>query len=856
MAHLDKCRALRYGYQSRRARLDALKAPPQLPAEPLPTINWTSISDAATLEVCRAYLDEQWKLLDQCLAAWEAHDDYGGMKIGWPVEKAKMGEMEVLRDILGWVLRKLDEQVEVVENGEGWWGKAPFLGDKQARQWEKSQWRENEEEMRSVSTGEMGVQAAGGDAVEEVMEERRRKCVALLRVLLRRPIGAPAEEAKPVENLFTLWRDSNGPLLGYPGAHIVARQISELCTPRRAPTKVELANMQRQAQAVREFLLIRLMAKHTHLTGTARKCKSLDEFFDSARIRTPDLRALALAFAQPGNGDWLDACADQYIAEMEPENADLVDCERVQICGRWLYNYTGSSAARRNSWLLFPQLITTNTTLAAAIGLCRTWPEFSSLITLATTGQLLGCGRSWRLPPLCNEYRAQTLVQRLQRNGLVGYYCKPALGPAMIAKVTKHTHAAVETRNLIAGLLGRSEEGTRRFLALADTWRHRIVLWARDGRTGEMLYQPPEDECWLMRSLAPGASAWKVMSAFDESMKAKIEDSRPWKFVADDCVDVVLWSRSDSGIDLAAFLGEVEGVLATALRVHSWLAALAPTVDVLGRDAAHESGATCARAQLAASINTRLAVLHTVEPFPRPLPDYVVATPPPGPSPFWATVATEAAAAVAMAETIAATKPAANPLEARLFATMATVQLLCASHPFRAAAKKSQFPNLLDNTRRAAEAPVHAACVLRWGDTVIKPALLQDPVQDLAGLDGTIAPSWTLPSALASPSTIPPLPAPLPETTFTSTLSFTALPDRPRAYAFTDAQGRIWDWTLPVLSPPSEEERAWMRVWMNEVTVGARTREECLQLTVFAVMKYSREACVEWGLGFVGVAKE
>ena len=92
-----------------------------------------------------------------------------------------------------------------------------------------------------------------------------------------------------------------------------------------------------------------------------------------------NLSASAEAVGQSSQGSYVD------FGEIDDEAQFKVKKVKVKICGRSIWNYPSEKSMARGGWLQF-SIIAKDSTLADAMGLCRSWDELFSLSVIAIYG--------------------------------------------------------------------------------------------------------------------------------------------------------------------------------------------------------------------------------------------------------------------------------------------------------------------------------------------------------------------------------------------------------------------------------------------------------------------------------------
>ncbi|KAK8177488.1 hypothetical protein IWX90DRAFT_447605 [Phyllosticta citrichinensis] len=210
--------------------------------------------------------------------------------------------------------------------------------------------------------------------------------------------------------------------------------------------------------------------------------------------------------AQDGHGTRVD------FGDFDDSGQYVVRKIRVKVCGKWIYNYPSNKAMTRRGWMQF-SIIAKDCSLEDAIHLCKSWDEFFELSALALHKYFpAGAWGTWG---------DDHFVKHLMYLGFFTYYKFDGADEVTGHRQTprhapgRRQHAALEARNFICGHVKRDDPVSRRFIQHLALMSNRLVLFARDVKTGRVLVQPPRVELWLLRQKngfgRANRSEWKVL---------------------------------------------------------------------------------------------------------------------------------------------------------------------------------------------------------------------------------------------------------------------------------------------------------------------------------------------------------
>lgn len=100
----------------------------------------------------------------------------------------------------------------------------------------------------------------------------------------------------------------------------------------------------------------------------------------------------------------------------------------------------------------------------------------------------------------------------------------------------------MEMRNFICIEMNR-DATTRRFIQYLSMQTHRLVVLARDAKTGRVVVKPPEEELWMIRNRDDphDDDDWKAVKKFDETFFEEMEQYREWSFGFSSYYDIIIW---------------------------------------------------------------------------------------------------------------------------------------------------------------------------------------------------------------------------------------------------------------------------------------------------------------------------
>ncbi|KAH6603838.1 mfs allantoate [Trichoderma cornu-damae] len=364
---------------------------------------------------------------------------------------------------------------------------------------------------------------------------------------------------------------------------------------RTAPmTDEEIESAIGDIREIKLLLFCRLLLAQASLLPAALRAGSVQQLLGDAEVVDSDLRDLCLKLEDPSLQQIRDACADFARGEEAEEDADGVsdDSEaededdtfadmmadndryrhlhtndwlldkllgrkpkpsrqkatsasqksRVTICGKSVWNHASDKAMSRDGWLQF-SIIAKDCDLKHAIQLCRNWAEFSDLNLLTL----------WQYFPASNwaSWANNRLIQQLQELQFFPYFVDlDAQQHSRHFQVggrsrIRRQHDIVETRNIIAGHMKRSDPITRRFLQYLTMRTGELLVLVRDGKTGRVITAPPEEHLWTYRRKhgigRASKNEWNVVLEVGPEYFDMTDTLREWRFGFHDYYDVFIW---------------------------------------------------------------------------------------------------------------------------------------------------------------------------------------------------------------------------------------------------------------------------------------------------------------------------
>lgn len=111
---------------------------------------------------------------------------------------------------------------------------------------------------------------------------------------------------------------------------------------------------------------------------------------------------------------------------------------------------------------------------------------------------------------------------------------------------TGRQHMFFEARPFICGQMRRHDPITRRFLQYMSMISSEVLILARDGKSGKILLQPPEEQHWLKRGKSgigrAAKNEWTIVQSIGTRFFEEMDAKRTWSLSFDDYTDVYVWS--------------------------------------------------------------------------------------------------------------------------------------------------------------------------------------------------------------------------------------------------------------------------------------------------------------------------
>ncbi|KAI4730719.1 hypothetical protein E4T49_01497 [Aureobasidium sp. EXF-10728] len=393
----------------------------------------------------------------------------------------------------------------------------------------------------------------------------------------------------------------------------------------------EIDTLMKQIPDIKQLLFCRLLLGYASLLPAALRAENVEEFLADPSITNAEFRDLCLKMEQPGLQQLRDACADLGREDDEPEDDDntpaasttapagrtkftsrpmypvknvktkrekelkekreqtMVDNMdsttfvdfgdvddqqqyhikkiRVKVCGRFIYNYPSEKAMSRGGWLQF-SVIAKDCSLFQAVSLARSWDEFFEL-------NILTCNHYFPAAQWASWIRS-IMHEQLLQVGFIPYYQMDQAHHMTSHHQTgsrahgqRRTHHAVETRNFVCAHMKRNDPVTRRWIQYAVMESYKMAIMVRDGRTGNVIVEPPDEHKWLIRTKSGVGRAsraeWQIVKEIDEEFWDTIDRSRKWHLGFKDYYDIVVWDI-ESGEHYSSLYNSIQELLIRALR--------------------------------------------------------------------------------------------------------------------------------------------------------------------------------------------------------------------------------------------------------------------------------------------------
>ena len=386
---------------------------------------------------------------------------------------------------------------------------------------------------------------------------------------------------------------------GIKGGMVAGTIESPIATMGRVPAMPmgEVEKILTEVAEIKLLLFSRMLLSRATVLPAALRAETVEDFLRDPEVPTAELRDICLKVEQPSLQQIRHACADffrgdaeeEYSPEDEVDDAPdapvarlksghmpakwrsrreeaadapkkamqglkedgrtLVDfgsiedgtfkkrLDRVKVCGKTIYNYPSENAMARGGWLHF-SIIAKNASLFDAISLCRNWSEFWELNVLTVFRYFpVPHWEQWCGNRIKQQMLQLAFIPYLQYDGAEEMTIKRQAGGGMQGP---KIHAEWQFKNLMAAHIQRNSAVSRRFIQYLAMQTAHVVLLVRDAKTGAILVEPPEEECWLVREKAGFGRAsktdWKVHQSVGEDLFQKLsgKDGREWNFSFND----------------------------------------------------------------------------------------------------------------------------------------------------------------------------------------------------------------------------------------------------------------------------------------------------------------------------------
>lgn len=348
---------------------------------------------------------------------------------------------------------------------------------------------------------------------------------------------------------------------------------------------------------IKTLLFCRTLLSHATLLPAALRAKNVEEFLSDPEIADSDLRDLCLKVEQPNLQALRDACADfargdnpeppppeeevesLSTAEILRRNLMYGDLDemnlftammsglarritavessslnsgsgkeakgkrmKITLCGKAIWNHASESAMARDGWLQF-SIMAKDCTFNDAVSLCRNWDEFFELQTLVL----------WQFFPSAKwaSWSQNALHEQLLHMGFIPYHIQfegnHRTQYSQIGSKGRHRrqHHIEECRNIICAHMKRGDPVTNRFIDYCIMQSGYIQILVRDGKTGQIVRAPDQDERWLHRVKSglgrASKNEWEVVQEVGREFFEYVDCVRDWYFSFDSYYDIFIW---------------------------------------------------------------------------------------------------------------------------------------------------------------------------------------------------------------------------------------------------------------------------------------------------------------------------
>ncbi|KAF2668818.1 hypothetical protein BT63DRAFT_286330 [Microthyrium microscopicum] len=353
--------------------------------------------------------------------------------------------------------------------------------------------------------------------------------------------------------------------------------------PPMRPDQVEeeLANVQQ----IKKLLFCRHLLSHGSLFRIAVKAMSIEEFLANKDLEVSELQSLCLRLVNPSFEEIRDACADFHrVNDSAPSGAEnqldstgkdvttkvshgrkdsnalnvpmkspsLSQKQAAQkakpksagaktqltVVGFSIWNHASERSMSRKAWLQF-SILTTNCDFYTAIGLCRSWDEFSELSVLCTSDYFLSptwwlwSAHEWNLG-FGNWRKLGFIVFDAEKNAHERCFDTEKDQKQKKKNKQQQGYWILQTRSYIAAYVKRDDPYTQRLIEYLRLQPSLTQLLVRDAADGKIIISPIPDQLWLSREKkGSGLSSkqdWKVSKSLGPEFFALQASKRKWKF--------------------------------------------------------------------------------------------------------------------------------------------------------------------------------------------------------------------------------------------------------------------------------------------------------------------------------------
>jgi len=230
---------------------------------------------------------------------------------------------------------------------------------------------------------------------------------------------------------------------------------------------------------------------------------------------------------------------------------------RVKVCGKTIFRYASEKSMASGGWFQF-SVIAKDSSLYDAVQLCRHWNEFWELNVLAIWGYLPNvhwpkwAGDRWRTQflqvgfiPYQEFYDAQKFTNMETSGGRAG----------------GKMHNFLQLRNFVCAHIKRDDPASRRLIQYLSM--EPLLMIARNPKTGKILFQPREEDCWFVRSKSGKGrhtrNEWVVDKKINVEFFEWMDKGRPWYFGFTDYYDLIIWDYY-AGVNRERFFATINEV--------------------------------------------------------------------------------------------------------------------------------------------------------------------------------------------------------------------------------------------------------------------------------------------------------